>query len=173
MKKLFYRNKSTIAIIFVLLSIKSAHSKNIILLNDTLNKIDTSKCYFPKNNFNIVLYGETMLYSVNYERSVFSIKNNNLSLRIGYSIVPIQGYLHMYLLSVNYNKFINKKLLFSLGTNLVLTSKENKNYYFAINSKITYFVKDFFIQGYLIKFTGLIGPSYGFGISIGFKFGKY
>ena len=162
-------------------------AKNNILKDTTIIKNDTSTYIFPKNSLYLELLGTAQFYSVNFEKIIFYRKNNALSFRIGFSfLTPPYENLFMYPVIVNYHTFINKRLIFDLGTGIVywhlINNKELKNIYtdncfVTLKIGATYLFKN---NGFVkFSFTPTIDEdnqylysNFWFGASIGFKFGK-
>jgi len=162
-----------------------ADNNTYTVLNDTIKtKSDTAQYFFPRNYLYIELAGLGLYYSINYERSILSENNNNISLRVGGSYISFgMSDFKDVLFGINYNKFLYNKLLFNTGINILFWkfgdyafSSTTYNYgtYLAINLGINYIPKNhFFIKPNALFFFTEKGAQPYFGLSIGFKFGKH
>lgn len=186
----FYKNKISLVLFLLLFysySIKAEDNLFLNLKDSTIIINDTTNYLFPRNSIYLELLGTSIVYSINYERSVYSFNNNNFSLKIGGSyFIYGMGNARTFIIGVNYKSFINKKLLFGLGTNVVFwnevdysmssTNYDNYTYYNADISLMYIPQKSFFVKPSFILFFNndyfIHKVQAYFGISIGFKFGK-
>ncbi len=102
-------------------------SDNGYLSENTLRpETDTQNYSLPKNIIYLEFFGSTQFYfSLNYERTLYSIKKNYFSLRIGINR-DVQGVeYNLYIpLSVNYQYRIKNSSLFEIGLGPVYWHQE-------------------------------------------------
>ena len=94
-----------------LFGVFKSHNQEKLIVKDSLNK--NAIC---KNSIYAELLGCGVLYSVNYERILFSKQGKSLSCRIGYAFLEItEGYTHIVPFVVNYQTSLNKSISFEIG----------------------------------------------------------
>jgi len=172
-KKLLFKNNFIYITLFIVMlsSFNSNASENkLYIQEDTIKNDNVNNHIFPKNIIFFELKGATNYYSLNYEKSILSINNNNISLRVGICVIPIQGYAYITPITINYKVLLLRKIIANIGFTYN-NFFDNKYYY---NSAIELGVLYKFYKSLHIRFTGLkyinYIQSYGFGISVGFDF---
>jgi len=147
----------------------------------------------PNNSIYLEIFGSSLLYSFNYERNIFENENFGLSARVGAGYAdlsfsqPERDYVFPFTISMLFPGY--KRLYFEVGSGLTL-KRDGKaedehadwmyesNWYFTTNLGLRYQGKKGFLfrAGYT-PFLDLQKDSArewwnGFGISLGFSFGK-
>ena len=106
--------------------------------NDTIKNDNIKNYTFPKNILFFELKGATNYYSLNYERSLLSINNNNISLRVGICVIPIQGYAYISPITINYKVLLSRRIIANIGFTYNIFY-DNKYYYnYALELGVLY-----------------------------------
>ena len=123
MKKIKICAKFIILLAIVLISIESNALESI---NDSSIVKNKKANVFPANSFYIEFAGLGRYYTLNYERSLFTINNNNISLRtgVGYYKNKIE-YFKTAVFEIKHNHLLTNYLMLSMGVGIAIWEIEH------------------------------------------------
>ena len=187
-RKLLFKNSiKYIIILTIILSSFNSHAfeQDLIIKKDTITTKSKNKYTFPLNSFYFEFAGLGGLYSLNYEISLYTNNNNNISFRTGMCYFQlIYSGLTDFVFQIKYNRFLLNKLMLNMGIGFVIweSTSTKDNSFDSVSHNGTVFSNELGISfvpnsHFLLKASTLLFYSDNtikpyWGLSIGFKFGK-